>query len=108
MKLKIIALATLGLLIYSCASKTPAPVVAASKEINSKEVLVETKSVVMTKELAEGQSLFENNCAKCHKLYDPKDFSSQDWKPILVQMQKKAHLEDAQIGFISAYINSQL
>lgn len=108
MKLKIIALVVLALLIYSCASKTPAPVVEAKKETNSKEVLVEAKSVVMTKELAEGKNLFENNCAKCHKLYDPKDFSSQDWKPILVEMQKKAHLDDAQIGTISDYINSQL
>ena len=114
MKLKIIALAALGVLLYSCASKTPAPV--AEKEIpagtktepTTKDVGVLTVKGVMTKELAEGLSLYENNCAKCHKLYNPKDFSSADWKPILVEMQKKAHLDDVQIASISDYINSQL
>ena len=100
MKLKIITLTALGLLLYSCASKTPTQV-------------AEVKNVpaikgVMTKELAEGLSLYENNCAKCHNLYNPKDFSSEAWKPILVKMQKKAHLDDAQIASISNYINSQL
>lgn len=99
MKLKIIALAVLALLIYSCASKTPAPVAETKNEPAAK---------VMTKELAAGQSLYENNCAKCHKLFAPKDFSSEDWKPILVAMQKKAHLDDAEMASISDYINSQL
>jgi len=114
MKLKIIALVALGFLIYSCASKTPTPV--AEKEIpagtkiepTTKDVGVLTVKGVMTKELSEGKNLFENNCAKCHKLYDPKSFSAENWKPILVKMQMKAHLDDTQIGSISNFINSQL
>lgn len=108
MKLKIITLAALGILLYSCASKTPTPVAEAKKETNTKDLLLDSKIVVMTKELSEGKNLFENNCAKCHKLYDPKDFSAQDWKPILVQMQKQARLDDTQISMISNYITSQL
>ena len=113
MKLKICALATLAILIYSCASKTPAPVaekapIAKKIEPTSKDVTVLTAKGVMTKELAEGKNLYENNCAKCHKLYDPKNYNSEDWKPILIRMQKKAHIDDAQIGSISDYINSQL
>lgn len=108
MKLKIITLAALGILIYSCASKTPSPVVEAKKETNTKELVLDTKNVFMSKELLEGKNLFENNCAKCHKLYNPKDYSAQDWKPILAEMQKKARLDDSQIGLISNYITSQL
>ncbi len=63
---------------------------------------------VMTQELAEGLSLYENNCAKCHTLYDPKKFSAEAWKPILVEMQKNTELNDAQMASISDYINSQL
>ena len=51
-------------------------------------------ATVMTPELAEGKSLFENNCAKCHRLYDGKEFSAEEWKPIVARMQKKAHLDD--------------
>lgn len=100
MKLKIITLAVLGLLLYSCASKTPTPVAVVKNEPAPKGV--------MTQELAEGLSLYENNCAKCHTLYDPKKFSSEAWKPILVDMQKNTNLNDTQMASISDYINSQL
>ncbi|OYU79405.1 MAG: cytochrome C [Flavobacterium sp. BFFFF1] len=53
---------------------------------------------------AKGQSLYENNCAKCHKLFAPADFSQQDWRPILARMQKKARLDDADMGLITNYI----
>ena len=114
MKLKIITLAALGLLFYSCASKTPAfvpekEIPAGTKiEPTTIDVGVLTFTGVMTKELAEGKGLFENNCAQCHKLFNPKDFSSEAWKPILVQMQKNTNLDDTQIASISDYINSQL
>ncbi len=98
MKLKIIVIAVLGFMIYSCASKStlPAPVV------------VEAKKEVVTSSIAEGKNLYENNCANCHKLYGAKEFSAEEWKPILYSMQKKAHLIDAEMASISNYINSQL
>ena len=108
MKLKIVAIAIVVLLIYSCAAKSSVTIVEAKKEELSKEPVVETKYFVMTEALAEGKTLFENNCAKCHSLYNPKDFSSEQWQPILIRMQKEAGLDDAQIGSISNYINSQL
>ena len=86
MKYKVLALAVLATIIYSCASKTAV----ATTEVKKEEVKFAT---VMTPELAEGKSLFENNCAKCHKLYNPKDFTKEQWKPIVISMQKKAHLD---------------
>ena len=108
MKLKSIVIAIVALLIYSCAAKSSVTIVEAKKEELSKEPVVETKYIVMTESLAEGKTLFENNCAKCHSLYNPKDFSSEQWKPIMIRMQKEARLDDVQIGNISNYINSQL
>lgn len=71
----------------------------------------DTKTVVATDiasgEVAEGKSIYENNCAKCHKLYDTKSFSAEEWQPILISMQKKAHLTDAQRIKIYNYITSQ-
>ncbi len=94
MKLKIIAVALLGMLLYSCASKTAltsAPVV---------------NNVALTAVQTEGKALFENNCAKCHKLYDTKAFSADKWIPILARMQKKAKLQDADREKIYAYITA--
>jgi cytochrome c5 len=99
MKYKVLALAVLALIIYSCASKsntstaaTPAPATAP------------VAATVMTPALAEGKELYENNCAKCHKLFDAKDFSAEEWKPIVLRMQKKAHLDDLQGDKIYNYL----
>ncbi len=63
---------------------------------------------VMTAALAEGKDLYENNCAKCHDLFKPNDFSKEAWAPILVSMQEKASLSDTHMASISNYIYAQL
>jgi cytochrome c5 len=95
MKTRIIAVAILGIFIYSCSPKVVAPV-------------SEAKKMELTPELAAGKSLYENNCAKCHKLFEATKHTQEDWKPVLVRMQKKARLDDAQMAEISNYIYSQL
>lgn len=118
MKIRIVALAVVGIFIFSCAPKviTPAPKeIAPAQEVQKDdEVAVSvnknllpiadantpSKSMV----LAEGKNLFENNCAKCHKLYDPSDFNAEQWKPIMLSMQKKAKLQDAEREKIYNYL----
>lgn len=98
MKTKIMALALVGILIYSCAPKvTPPPSPPAAKS---------TEVAVASNDIAEGKELYENNCAKCHKLYNPNDYSDQDWLPILERMKKKAKISDLQHDKIYAYIIS--
>lgn len=99
MKYKVIVLAALAIIIYSCAAKSTAPTATIPTPAKS------TASVMMA-ELAEGKSLYENNCAKCHKLYDTKEFSAEDWKPIVVRMQKKAHLDDLSGQKIYNYVTT--
>jgi len=86
MKYKVIALAVLSSIIYSCASKSNVPTTEVKKE--------EVKTSPMTSELTEGMYLYENNCAKCHNLYSPNDFNAEEWKPIVARMQKEAQLTD--------------
>lgn len=92
MKTKIIGLLALVAIIYSCAPKavvqtTPAP----------------ATGVAVT-ELAHGKSLYENNCARCHKLFDPSSRTKEEWKPIIARMQKKAKIDDAQTASIYNYV----
>lgn len=98
MKIKLIVLGLTAILITSCSSKKT--VVVAEKET--------PKAVVLTPELIEGKALLESKCVRCHKLYEPKKYSQEEWKPILEKMQKKARLDDVQIASISNYITSQL
>jgi cytochrome c5 len=84
-------------LLFSCASKTPSTNVV---------VIQEVKKVELTKELAEGKELYESNCVRCHKLYEPSKFTKEDWKPIVARMQKKAHLDDMLGNSIYNYVSS--
>ncbi len=85
----------------SCGTKKAAPV--ASTTANET-----AKAVALTPELEAGKSLYDNNCAKCHKLFEPKKFTKEEWTPILVRMGKKAKLDETQVASISNYIDSQL
>lgn len=98
MKSRILTLAALSIMLFSCGTKK------ASSEVADKSS-TDTKVVV---DATAGQSLYENNCAKCHDLYAPKSHTQEEWVPILKRMQKKAHLDDGQMANIAAYIDSQL
>ena len=100
MKSRILAVAALAVIVFSCATKKEAPKVV--------EVTEPIKTVETTPVVASGKNLYDNNCGGCHKLYKPTAFSKEDWKPILVRMQKKAHLDDTQMVLILNYITLQL
>lgn len=90
-KTKILGLAVLGIFIYSCSPKIVAPV-------------AETKTFEMTAELAEGKSLFENNCAKCHKLPEITKHTKEEWIPVVDRMAKKARITEDQEKLVYNYI----
>ncbi len=72
------------------------------------KVIAPEKTVTLTPELSEGKVLYENNCAKCHKLYKPTEFDAAEWKKIMVSMQKKAKINDTQSASIYNYILAYL
>jgi len=95
MKLKFLAIAVIVFIVYSCGPKMPTPV-------------TEVVEVPLTPELAEGKDLYQNNCAKCHKLYKPESFDKVEWKKIMISMQKKAKIDDAQSLSIYNYVTANL
>lgn len=94
LKLKMLAVAIAGTLIYSCSPKIITPAVEVKKEL--------------TPELAEGKGLYENNCAKCHKLFEPTRHTKEDWIPVVDRMAKKAKITEAQKVLVYNYIVSEL
>lgn len=109
MKYKVLAVAVLAVIIYSCASKSSAPTAEVKKE-EPAQVAAETTPAVasgptmMTAELLEGKSLYENNCAGCHRLYKSNEFTAEEWKPIVRRMAKKSDLNEIQELKIYNYI----
>jgi cytochrome c5 len=106
MKSRILTLTAAALLLFSCGTKKTAAVAPVAPVAPA--VTETVKAAELTPELAAGKNLYENSCARCHKLFEPKKFTQEDWKPVLVRMQKKAHLDDTQMASISNYITSQL
>ncbi|MGV3697399.1 cytochrome c [Flavobacterium sp.] len=108
MKYKLPSLAVIALIIYSCASKSSVPTIEVKKEAPAATTVSGAPTAigptVMTPELAEGKSLYENNCANCHRLYKSDEFSAEEWRPIVARMAKKSHLDAVQEQKVYNYI----
>ena len=110
MKTKILTVAVFAMVLYSCGGSKSVPPSAqppsAQPSFPDPPPTVQVNQVDSASLLAEGKSLYENNCAKCHSLYNPKDFSKESWKPILLDMQKKADISDEQREKIYSYLTA--
>jgi hypothetical protein len=47
--------------------------------------------------------LFNAKCVRCHKAYDPADYSKADWEVWMEKMAKKSKLTPEQAELISKY-----
>ena len=56
--------------------------------------------------LAQGKTVFENSCNKCHKLPDPAKHDDQGWIKTLSRMAPKAKLTDEQHQMVYDYLIS--
>lgn len=56
--------------------------------------------------LTEGKTIFENSCARCHDLPDPKSHNDQEWIGIMNVMAPKAKLTDKQSELVYNYVTS--
>ncbi len=90
---KIIAVASFtAVLLASCTPKatTAAPAAATST----------------AEQIAQGKTIFENSCGRCHKLPDPAAHTSVQWVGIMNSMAPKAKLTDEQHQWVYDYIVS--
>lgn len=96
MKTKIItAIALVSVFLYSCGG---------SKSVPSTSTTETVKKMELTPALAEGKGLYENNCAKCHVLHEPAEYTAEKWTGILKWMQPKAKITDEQRTTIYNYL----
>ena len=55
-----------------------------------------------------GRRLYVAKCAKCHKLYNPTDYSDHEWKGWFEKMGRKAKLRPVQQDLVAAYVEQTL
>ena len=54
------------------------------------------------------RKLYVTKCAKCHKLYDPAQYSDEEWQMWMTKMTKKSKLSQDQKRELSQYIEEML
>ncbi|MFC1554303.1 porin [candidate division KSB1 bacterium] len=55
----------------------------------------------------EGKVLYEKKCGRCHGLYEPTDYPSDDWPGIVRSMKAQSALTNQDIEIISEYLVSE-
>jgi mono/diheme cytochrome c family protein len=89
--------------VFGCA---PKKVVILTEEIPPVKEIVAEKFEITAEVIAEGKNLYTTSCADCHSLYEKESFTAEQWKPIVLRMQKNTKLSDLQREKIYAYLTT--
>ena len=65
---------------------------------------VQTVEVVSMNKEESGEKMFQKRCAECHDLYAPNAYTSQQWEPIVFEMQKKGGISNDDTYLILDYL----
>ncbi|MBA5628184.1 c-type cytochrome [Moheibacter lacus] len=88
-----------SLFVVTCATK--AVTVASAETAPTKEFV---KANFTEDQLAQGKTHFENNCAQCHKLFDPNSRNAEKWNNVLKRMLPKTDLRYEDGRLVQAYL----
>ena len=56
--------------------------------------------------MAAGRKLYTVKCARCHKFYNPANYSDAKWREWMDKMSKKAKLKPDQKQILSEYLET--
>lgn len=71
-----------------------------------KSVAVTGPKYTSSEQLAQGKTIFENSCNKCHGLPNPEKHDDQGWIKTLSRMAPRAKLSDDQHQMVYDYLIS--
>lgn len=64
----------------------------------------DTASLSLEDTLA-GRALYINKCARCHKFYDPANYSAKDWAKWMAKMSRKSKLKPTEQELLVRYLD---
>lgn len=94
-KTKMSALVSIAIVALSCSKKTTAP---------SAESSVAVAKIELPAEIAAGKTLYENSCARCHKLFPVTKHNKNGWSGTLDRMAPKAKITEEQKTLVYNYL----
>jgi hypothetical protein len=56
------------------------------------------------KEIKAGRKVYVAKCAKCHRFYEPKNYTDADWERWMGKMSRKARLKADQEELMKRYL----
>jgi hypothetical protein len=56
-------------------------------------------------ETKKAQKLYVAKCAKCHKLYEPGNYTDAEWQSWMAKMTRKARLKPDQAKLLSRFLD---
>lgn len=57
------------------------------------------------KELTAARKIYVAKCAKCHRFYEPKEYSEADWRMWMEKMNRKSKLKPAPGDLLIRYVD---
>lgn len=102
MKNYILIAATLLFLVSSCTT-TNKPTGEENKIVGTSPKFTGKKKLTAGA-IAEGKTVFENSCAKCHDLPTPSKYSDEKWIGLINAMAPKAKLNKKQTELVYDYV----
>ena len=57
-------------------------------------------------EIEAARKIYVARCARCHKFYDPGDYTADEWRTWMTKMSKKARLRADQEQLLSRYLET--
>ena len=58
------------------------------------------------KDLATARKIYVAKCAKCHRFYEPKEYSETDWRTWMDKMNQKSKLKSDQADLLKRYLDA--
>ncbi len=58
------------------------------------------------KELTAARKTYVAKCARCHRFYEPKEYSEADWRVWMEKMNKKSKLKSEQASLLNRYLDA--
>ena len=96
----------IGLVVVSVVLGCAPKKVVVTEEVPVVKEIAAEKLEITAEVIAEGKNLYTTSCADCHSLYQKESFTAEQWKPIVIRMQKNTKLTDLQREKIYAYLTT--
>lgn len=85
-------------LFLSCATRLPIPT------LEDRDRVSQEWPSAKLEDLRDGRKLYLENCAGCHSLHLPSEFTRTAWGKVLDRMQSKTRLKDEEMTAILRYL----